>query len=309
MEEEKTNISEEEKVVGETEPKDEVVEPTPDQKEEKKPSFFIPLPESEKPKERRLAPNSKPFFLMRLIEGLIDACILLLAIVGLNQLFMLTPIGGAINNYVHEMYLIEDDYKLKTLVEGSVETYGHKLYDNEEDYDKYTSAYIVYDADETGHKYVIINNEEISSEVVSAYKKAINADKTYKNLNFDYLLVSYGMTMLSGFIAEGIFLLAIPLLNKRRMTIGKWAAGHQLIDVKLATPPRWYQMVGRFAFQFVVESAIPFLFINNMILHFLIAPTFLFTFVLFNKNGRTLHDLVSRTMVIDKRTYLPITEQ
>ncbi len=305
-------MEEENKVVEEapTEEVSEVVESSPEVKEEKKSNFFIPLPEEEKPKSR-LEPNSKPFFLMRLIGGLIDACVLLLAVIGLNQLFMLTGIGKAISHYQYEMYLIEDDYKLQTLVEGSTETYGHKLYEGEEKYDQYvkTNAYPVHIEEDTNLKYVVVNNEEISSEVVSAYKKALSSDKSYSNLNFDYSLVSYAMTMLSGFIAEGVFLLAIPLLNKRRMTFGKWAAGTQVVDNKLATSPKWYQMLGRFGFQFVVESALPYLLITNMILIFLIMPSFLFVFVLFNKKGRTLHDFVARTMVIDKRTWLPINKQ
>lgn len=280
---------------------------------DKKDDFIIPLTEAEKEDNdprRKLAPNSKPYWTMRVAAGFIDACILLLSIIGLNQLFMLTPIGKTINNYQTQIALVMDDYKLKALVEGSEETYGHKVYDNEENYSTYTTnLYVVHDADETGHNYVVVKNDEVSEAVSKAYVASYQADTNYKNLSFDKKLVSYGMTMLSGFIAEGIFLLAIPLINKRRATLGKLAAGTQLIDYKYQTPPKWYQMVGRFAWQFVIESALPYLLLTNMIWIFLIVPIILFIIVLCNKKGRTLHDFISRTMVIDKRTYLPISEQ
>ena len=279
--------------------------PTP----EKKDDFVIPLPESEKEKDKKiLEPNSKPFWTMRLAGGFIDACILFLAVIGLNQLFMLTPMGKTINKYQDDMIYIQDEYKLKALVEGSEETFAHKVHENDENYTTY-QGYLVHDEDETGYKFIVVNNDEISKEVKTAYNNAIKNDVTYSNLNFDWKLMSYGMTMLSGFIAEGVFLLAVPLLNKRRQTLGKLAAGTQLVDAKFQTPPRWYQVVGRFAWQYLIESALPYLLITNMLLMILIVPAVLFVIVLFNKKGRTLHDFVSRTMVIDKRTYLPINEQ
>ncbi len=299
----------EEKIEKEAVKETSVEEATEVVEEKKTDDFKIPLVEEERSDGKKvLPPNSKPFFTMRLAGGLIDMCLLFLAILGLNQLWMLTPIGKAINNYQNDMYYIQDEYKLQALVEGSTETYGHKVHENEDEYVQY-STYPVHDADETGYKYIVVNNENISKEVANAYANAYKNDVTYKNLNLDWKLVSYGMTMLSGFIAEGIFLLMIPLLNKRRATLGKLAAGTQLVDSKLQTPPRWYQVVGRFTWQYLIESALPYLFLTNMFLFMLIIPSVLFVITLLNKKGRTLHDFISRTMVIDKRTYLPISEQ
>ena len=283
----------------------EVVEETPKKKED---DFVIPLPDSEKPKE--LPPNKKPFITLRLAGGAIDVCLIFLSTIGLNQLFMLTPMGTAINSYQNDMAVLSDEYKLKPLIEGSVETYGHKLYENEEKYTEYTTAnYLVHDADESGYKYVVVKNDEVSEEITKAYNNALKNDVDYKNASFNVSLISFGMTALSAVIAETVFVLAIPLVNKRRATLGKLAAGTQLIDNKYQTPPKWYQMVGRFFWIYLVETILPYLIITNMLLVILIVPTLLFIITLFNKKGRTLHDFISRTMAIDKRTYLPIDKQ
>lgn len=252
--------------------------------------------------------NKKPFWTARIAGGLIDLCLLFLSVLGLNQLFLMTPIGAKLQYYTNEMVLIQDEYKLKTLVEGSDETYGHKVYENEDAYPTY-KGYLVHDPDETEYCYIVVNNSTISTEVSNAYNKAIKADKTYNNYMFDYRLITYGVTMLSGFIAEAVFLLTIPLVNKRRATIGKFAAGTQVVDSKYQTPARWFQIVGRFAWQFIIESALIYLFLNSMILMVLITPVALFLITLLNKKGKTLHDFISRTMVIDKKTFLPINNQ
>ena len=110
----------------------------------------------------------------------------------------------------------------------------------------------------------------------------------------------------------GIFLLMVPLLNKRRATLGKLFAGTQLINSKYYVPAKWYQVLGRFFFQFIVEGALPYLFLSGftIILPILLIPGVLFIITLIDrKNGRTLHDFVSVTKVIDKRTYIPLSEQ
>ena len=41
----------------------------------------------------------------------------------------------------------------------------------------------------------------------------------------------------------------------------------------------------------------------------LVVPALLFIISLINKQGRTLHDFISRTKVIDNKTYVPMSEQ
>ena len=234
-----------------------------------------------------LPDNSKPHFMMRIAGGLIDLCCLVLAIFGLFYLLTLSPMGNGLRE--------------------------NKEDENDPAYGAYsTTTYLVHEADETGYKYIVVNNETISDEVKAAYNAALSADETYKNCAFDNNLIQYGITCLAGFISMGIFLLMVPLLNKRRATLGKLFAGTQLINSKYFVPAKWYQVLGRFLFQFVVEGAIPYLFLTSVtiIVPILVIPAVLFIITLIDhKNGRTLHDFVSVTKVIDKRTYIPLSEQ
>ena len=258
-----------------------------------------------------LPDNSKPHFMMRIAGGLIDLCCIVLAIFGLYNLFAISAMGNGIRENQHAIMYVSDNYKVQELVEGSGETYGHKVYENDPSYGLYTT-YVVHEADSTGYKYVVIDNETISDEVKAAYKAALSKDETYKNCSFDIRLIQYGITCLSGFISMGIFLLMVPLLNKRRATLGKLFAGTQLINSRYFVPAKWYQVLGRFLFQFFIEGALPYLFLTGftIILPILLIPGVLFIITLFDrKNGRTLHDFVSVTKVIDKRTFIPLSEQ
>lgn len=273
-----------------------------------KDNYVMPLPEEEKSKGnvRMLEPNSKPNWMMRIAGGLIDLCLMFLSIMGLFFLIGLTPLSNGLKNYQKEMILIQDNYKITELVDGSDETYGHKVYENEESYTTYKN-YLVHGADESGYKYIVVNNETISDTVKKAYSNAIKNNKDYSTYSFNYKLIEYGLTMLAGFVSLSVFLLVVPLCNKRRATLGKLFAGTQLINSKYQTTAKWYQVVGRFTFQFLIEGALPYLFLSSWTM--LAIPSLLLIIALINKNGRTLHDLVSRTKVIDKRTYLPLSEQ
>ena len=270
---------------------------------EPKEEYVMKLPESEK-EVKEIEHNKKPLWWIRMVSGLIDFGLIILMTMGFNQLFNMTAMGKTSNSLRTEMILIEDKYKLSTLVEGSEETYGHKVYENEEDYKNYTT-YVVHDDEET--KYVVVDNEEISEAVVKAFKSAVKNDKTYSNLSFDYRLVIYGINMLSCFIAETIVLLIGPLINKGRATPGKLLGGEMLINSKYDKPAKWYQVVGRFAWEYLIETALLFLFLDIYVL--LVAPVLIFAITLFNKKGRTIHDFISVTRVIDKRSYLPIEKQ
>lgn len=277
--------------------------------ETKKDDFVMPLPEEEKNSGdvKQLAPNTKAHWSMRIAGGLIDLCLMFMATIGLFFLIGLTPLANGMKGYQQKMVNIQDNYKLTALVEGSDETYGHKVYENEESYVNYKN-YTVYPADETGYQYVVVNNETISDEVVKAYSAAIKENQEYSTYSFNYRLIEYGLTMLAGFVATSVFLLVVPLTNKRRATIGKLFAGTQLINSKYQTPAKWYQVLGRFSFQFLIEGALPYLFISGWTV--IAVPALLLIISLINrKDGRTLHDLVSQTKVIDKRTYLPLSKQ
>lgn len=254
-------------------------------------------------------PNHKPHFMMRIAGGVIDVCLFFLAVFGLSRLFMVTPITSSLKNYENQITMVVDNYKLTPLVEGSEETYSYKLYETEENYSNNTKNKVIYFDEEKQSHYVVVDNQNISEAVQKATDKAFKADKNYKNLSFDYSLVEYGLMMLAGFIAGSILFLLVPLVNKRRATLGKLAAGTMLINSKYETRARWYQIVGRFAFQYLIEWAALYLLISSMLLYFLIVPIVLYIISLFNKKGRAIHDFVSRTMVIDAKTFVPLEEQ
>jgi uncharacterized RDD family membrane protein YckC len=81
-----------------------------------------------------------------------------------------------------------------------------------------------------------------------------------------------------------------------------------LINSKYETEARWYQIVGRFFFQYFVEGVLPFLLLTNGLWVALVVPIILFIITLFNKNRRTLHDFATRTRVIDARTFKRLAE-
>ena len=279
--------------------------------EEKNDDYVMPLPKEEKPEaEEKKEPNKKPFWTVRLAGGLIDMFLIIAATLGLFMLFTkVTPMGDVLTNYQTQMVVIQDEYKLKELLPDSEETYGHKVYDDEAEYSKYTTNHVYFDSD-TGHNYVVVNNDNISNELKAAYQKAVKADENYSNTSFNYRMVEYGYTMLAAFIAMSVFVVVVPLVNKRRASVGKLAAGTMLINSKYQVPAKWYQIVGRFLFSFFIEFALPYLFCSGVSVFLMfIVPTLLFIISLISKQGRTLHDFVSRTKVIDKKTFVPLSEQ
>ncbi len=285
--------------------KQEVVDSNPREVKEEKPAdvFVIKLPEEEKKDPLTVEPNKPAHWSMRAASGLIDLCLIFASVFGLRALFVATPMGNYLRELSREIVQIQDDYKLEPLVKGSEETVGYKVYEGEEKYT--TSNYQVYE-DEEG-KYIVMNNDKISDELLDAYTSAVSGDTEYKNATFNYRLVDFGFVALSGFIAEGIFIFAIPLLNKRRATLGKLAAGEQVINSKYQTKTKWYQMFGRWLWTYGVEGILPYLFISSLTT--VIVPIVLFVITLCNKERKTLHDFVCRTRVIEKRTFLPLDEQ
>lgn len=246
--------------------------------------------------------NVKPHWLMRVAGALIDGCLIFLATFGLYNLCGLTPLADGINSYNEQIASIQDTYKLDKLVEGSEETVGYKLHYFEEGYDK-ANGYV--HSDVYGN-YKVVNNANISENVATAYKTALNNDVEYKNATFNHRLCDFGLIALCGSVSELILLLLIPMLNSRRATLGKLAAGTQLISYKIEGKAKWYQLLGRTIYTIIVESLLPYLFLASLTA--IVIPAIMMIFVLANKKGRTIRDMLSGTMVIDKRSYAPLIE-
>ena len=248
--------------------------------------------------------NKPPMWTQRVAGGLIDFGLLFLAFFGLYNLLVATPAGNVLTNYRNEMIEVQDEYKLATLISGSDETYGHKAYEGSEEFTQ--NEGFLHHEDENG-VYVVVNNSEISKEIKDAWNKSVKADKRYSTARSNYRFVDFGYTVGCGGVSELVFLLVIPLCNKRRATLGKLLARTTLIDKKYHTPPKWYQMLGRWIWIYLIESTLIYLAIGSWVM--LAVPVLSFIITLFNKDRRTLHDFISRCQVIDKSTYKPITEE
>ena len=305
----KYNFDDEEKDLNpEEEPqKEEVIEEPIQPKDD---GYVMKLPEEEKETGRAVEPNKAAHWSMRIAGAVIDICILFLALMGFRYLFMMTPMGDSLNHYNNEALKISDTYKLQPLVEGSDETFGFKLFEGEEKYDTYVkNGYLVYQEEDTLKNYVVVPNENPSTEIQSAFKAKVNADENFKNYTFNARLIEFGIVALSGTCAEVIFLLGIPLISKRRQTLGKMAAGTMVINSHYQVEAKWYQMVGRFFFVLIFESLIPCFFLSSVIWTPIVVSIVLFLVTLTNKDRKTLHDFVCRTKVIDKRTFVKLSDQ
>ena len=255
--------------------------------------------------ESKMEPNVKPAISMRIAGGLLDIGLVFLATFGFHSIITSTPLGQTLSNYRVEMINIQDEYKLQTLVEGSDETYGHKAYEGSEEYVTYSN--FVKHTDEAG-TYVVVNNQTISQSVIDAFNNSVKNDASYKTASFNYRFVDFGYLCLASGVAELILILGIPLIHKKRSTIGKMLAGTYLVHKEYCTPPKWYQILGRFLLIYLFETVLPYLAISN-ILAVILVPIILFIISLFNKQNRTITDYITRTRLIDKRSVQPITQR
>ena len=272
--------------------------------------YVIELPPEEKPEPVEVEPNRKAHWSMRIAAGLIDLGLMFLATLGLYQLILISPIANGLNATKADVVEVVDMYKITPVLAGSDETIGYKVYEDESAFDdpKYKD-YQIYPRNHLADKYYkVIEFESSTDELKAAFDKAVKNDEKYKALIFNYQLIDYGLVMLAGGVSELVFMLVIPLTNKRRASIGKLLAGTQVINSKYLVPAKWYQMVGRFIWQLIFESAIPYLFLSSSIWTMLVVPPVLFIITFTNKDGRTLHDFIARTKVIDKRTFKQLSE-
>lgn len=251
-----------------------------------------------------IIPNNKPAISMKIAGGIIDISLIFLATFGFHSLITSTPMGQTLTNYRNEMINVQDEYKLQTLVAGSDETYGHKAYEGSDEFVTYSNY--LHHEDEVG-TYVVVNNKDMSQSIISAFREKVLADQRYTTSEFNYRFIDFGYLALASGVAEIILIIVVPLINKRRSTLGRLFAGTQLINSKYLTPVRWYQLIGRFFFIYLVETILPYLGISNWLV-VLIVPLIVFIISLFNKDNRTITDYVTRSKLIDKRTYTSLTD-
>lgn len=236
---------------------------------------------------------------LRLISGLIDIIIVFLVGFGLSKLFLLTPLG---NQYYAKRYLmqdIEDQYKITKLIPGSEETYGHKLYSYEPDYNSKVDGHRIHN-DENGD-YIVINNDEISDAVLNAYKNAIEKDSEYMQARKDTQNLNFTLSIVPMSISEILFFLVVPLCNKNRMSLGKMPFKFYVISYTDFKQSKWWNILISTAFIILIDTALPLYFLGMWTI--LLTPLLVLISTFFSKRGRTLHDALSITYVVDGRTY------
>ena len=257
----------------------------------------IPLKEDEKQPQKRI--NDKPNFLARIMGAVVDLCLILMGGIGLMQLIYNTGISSPYYKYVNEMREVSDSAKLDTGI-------GRKIYSTDPSYGEYTS-YLVH-TDEVGN-YIVVNNENYTDEMVKNYQAILKNNVSYVNNQLRVEMLDYAYTVTAGGISELLFIFIIPLVNKRRATLGKLAAGTMLIHRKTESNAKWWQVLVRFLWIFVIETALPLLVLTYLWTAIIIPIVVFLLMLISRKENRTIHDLVSGTRVIDTRTFVPITEQ
>ena len=247
----------------------------------------------------KIEPNSKPHIINRIISGLIDACIVFMVFTGIYMIFLNTPISDSLYRYDDEKTVIYDSLLYSTGM-------GVKNYEFEED-----TTYRIY-TDDDGKEFVIEGiaspSEDATQEEWDVYTAKyidfhdkLEKDASYATAETNYKLVNFGLIALDALIVESIFYLAIPLIDKKRRTIGKMIAKTQLYSAKHKDNPKWYQMVGRFVWILLFESLIPYVFLSQATF---VATAFItFVFVICNRDNKAFHDLVSGTMVITTESF------
>ncbi len=135
-------------------------------------------------------------------------------------------------------------------------------------------------------------------EAVSA---ALREDHVYRDEMFAANLHSYLLKALSGLAAEALILLLVPFLNRNRCTPGKLMTGVMPFNELRQSRVVWYQILYRFLFVFLIDSLAFYLFTG--ILTFLLIPVLRLTEMLFSKKHKTLCDLITGVMIIEKLSY------
>lgn len=257
--------------------------------------------------ESKMVYNTKPRFLARILSPIVDIFLLFLLFFGAFQLETSTPISNDYHRVREELITISDTTKLET-------NYGYKLYDDDENYKAYVAqSYQVYKVEDTedpyyNHSYVVINNAEISNEAKTAYQDSLKNNSTYQARYLTYKATRYGLTMLAATSSELVLFLLIPLLNKRRATLGRFVAITSLINVK-EVKAKWWQVLVRFLFILVVETALPLYFLTELGALLVVIIVNLIVTLISRKTSRTLRDYVSFTKIINKNSFKPINEQ
>lgn len=99
----------------------------------------------------------------------------------------------------------------------------------------------------------------------------------------------------SYFVSLLIFYLIIPIISKKRQTLGKMVMRLTVVDVKTNKTAKIYQMCIRFAALAIIEFFLSLLLSNFLYLPLLVS----IILMIVTKNNSAIHDYVASTMVIE----------
>ncbi len=134
-----------------------------------------------------------------------------------------------------------------------------------------------------------------------AISKALSGNDEYQNERFAANLHSFLLKAGACLLAEGLILLAVPLLNRTRCTPGKLMTGIMPFYERRQSRAVPWQVIARFLFVFLIDSLVWYLFTG--ILTFLLVPLLRLTEMLLNKRNRTICDWMTGILVIEKLSY------
>lgn len=231
--------------------------------------------------------NAPLSFMQRLAYTIIDFGTMLMVFFGLYQLCIHTPISSNLHKAENEM--VEIQIEIGTSTGYFVKTYLNEGEDT--NYKKYQ--------DEGGIYYY---NPDSTKE--QTYLDSLNNNQTYKDLKFNYTVNTFAISLSCLLVSETIFLFVVPLTNKRRATLGILLAGGQVISKRLVNRAKWWQLLARLGFIFILDTCILYFIGNETLLLLIPLLTLIVSFT--NKERRTLHDMATGVKIIDKSTFVPL---
>lgn len=250
--------------------------------------------------------NTRPRLLARVLTSIVDIFLVFLLGFLLLQLELSTPISNKYHSLKSELIQMNDSAKLET-------NYGYKYYEDEEGYSKYIVNYTEYvetdtSSEKVGKKYVVLNHDNISNEVKTAFESAIKNNGVYQDKFITYRAIYFGLEMLAIGSVELVMFLVVPLFSRKRQTVGNYVALTCLISNK-ESEVKWWQVLIRFLFILLVETALPLFYLTEMGALLVVIVVNSVVMIVSRNSYRTLRDYVSLTKIIDKNTFKLIIEQ
>ncbi len=149
---------------------------------------------------------------------------------------------------------------------------------------------------------------EIESETKAAFEgdaaaitEALNGNGEYIDERFAANLHGYLLKGAAGLAAMIPVLLAVPLLNRDRATPGKLMTGLIPLHERRQRKAVWYQILLRSLFVFLIDGL--GLYLLTGIWTFALVPVLRLIEILCSKKDKTIMDMVTGIMIIEKLSY------